>query len=72
MKVEEKEGRRGGGRVGSVGGREKKEKREGTELYNIKQSLVTLGEKYSESCENHSIVHEMVWQILILGKWPLS
>ena len=39
---------------------------------NYAHQTVTLGEKYLESCRNHSIIHEMFGQILILGNSSLA
>lgn len=50
---EGREGRRKGNKKGK--GKEKR----WNELYNIKELPVILGGKYSESCGNHSITHEM-------------
>ena len=54
-----KEGKEEGRGSGRGRERKKKRKKDGKELYNIKQLPVALGEKYSESCGNHSITHEM-------------
>lgn len=65
VRKERKEGRDGDksrkkGREGGRGReRETERKKDGTELYNIKELPVNLGGKYSESCGNHSITYEM-------------